>query len=174
MRQYLEILKKCVLFENIADENLLCMLACLGAKTEAFDKKYTVMSEGYPAKYIGIVLSGSVQITQTDYYGNRSILGNIEASGVFAEAFVCADIKTIPITVTANEQSEIMFIDSTPLLHTCEKNCSFHNQMIFNLMKSLANKTITFQQKIEIISKRTTREKLLAFLMLQTKISDIS
>ncbi|MBQ2758502.1 MAG: Crp/Fnr family transcriptional regulator [Clostridia bacterium] len=169
MRKYLEVLKNCPLFQNIEDENLLHMLTCLGARTAIFDKKYTVMSEGYPAKYIGIVLSGSVQITQTDYYGNRSILSNIEKSGVFAEAFACAGTKAIPITVTANEQSEIMFIDCAPVLRTCAKNCAFHTQLIFNLMKDLADKTIVFHQKIEIISKRTTREKLLSYLLFQSK-----
>lgn len=169
MKKYFAALRKCVLFDQIEDEDLLKMLYCLGARVEVFDKKYTIMSEGNPAKYIGIVLSGSAQITQTDYYGNRSIFGNVEVSEVFAEAFACAESRCVPITVTANEPCEIMFIDCRHVLRICSHNCKFHGQLIYNFMKDLANKTIMFHQKLEIISKRSTREKLLAYLMIQAK-----
>ena len=145
------------------------MLTCLGAKIESFDKKYTIFAEGSPAKYIGIVLSGSVQIIQVDYYGNRSILSDIGEAHMFAEAFACAEMAEIPVSVIANDPCEIMFIDCSHILHTCHNNCGFHQQLIFNLMKDLASKTILFHQKIEITSKRTTRDKLLAYLMLEAK-----
>ena len=174
MKKYLEILRKCPLFYGIDNGSLLKMLVCLGAKVESFDKKYTVMAEGNPAKYVGIVLSGSVQIIQIDYYGNRSILSSIEPSQVFAEAFACAEIKSIPVTVIANEPCEVMLIDCNHILHTCSNNCGFHQQLIFNLMRDLAVKTIMFHQKIEITSKRTTREKLMTYLMFQAKKAESS
>lgn len=169
MKKYFEILKNCPLFDGIEEEKLFVMLECLGAKVEFFDKKYTVFAEGNPAKYIGIVLSGSVQIVQVDYFGNRSILGNVGAGEVFCEAFACAEVGAIPVTVIANEPCEIMLIDSSHILHTCSNNCGFHRQLIFNLMKGLAVKNIMFHQRIEITSKRTTREKLMAYLMIQAQ-----
>ena len=172
MKKYLKILKKCHLFIGIEDEKLLTMLNCLSAKVVSFDKKYTVLAEGTPAKYIGVVLTGSAQILQIDYYGNRSILGNVGPSEVFNEAFACAETKAVPVTVIANEPSEIMLIDCSHNLHTCQNNCGFHQQLIFNLMKDLAGKTIMFHQRIEVTSKRTTREKLLAYLFLQAKKAD--
>ncbi len=164
MKKFLEVLKNCPLFYGIDEESLLKMLHCLGAKVDTFDKKYTVFREGSPAKYLGIVLSGSVQIAQTDYFGNRNILSNIGASEIFAEAFAAAGVKSLPVSVIANEQSEIMFIDCGHILHTCKNGCAFHHQLIFNLMKDLADKTIMFHEKMEIMSKRTTREKLLEYL----------
>jgi len=169
MKKYLNILKVCPLFYGIAEENLLRMLTCLGARVEFFDKKYTVIAEGNPAKFVGIVLSGSVQIMMTDYYGNRSIVGHSEASQVFGEAFACAEVRKMPVSIVANEPSEIMFIDCTHILHTCTNNCGFHQQLIFNMMKNLAVKNIQFHQKIEVTSKRSTREKLMTYLMLCAK-----
>ncbi len=169
MKKYLEILKKCPLFFGIEDEKLLLMLNCLGARVVSFDKKYTIFAEGTPAKYVGVLLSGSAQIIQIDFYGNRSILSEISPSEVFAEAFACAEVGTIPVTVIANESCEVMLINSDHILHTCSNNCDFHQQLIFNLMKDLAVKTLMFHQKIEVTSKRTTREKLMTYLMLQAK-----
>ena len=88
---------------------------------------------------------------------------------IFAEAFACAEVGSIPVTITANEPSDIMLIDCSHILHTCSNNCGFHQQLIFNLMKSMAIKNLNFHQRIEITSKRSTRDKLLAYLMLQAK-----
>ena len=169
MKKYLEILKKCPLFFEIEDESLLRMLSCLEARVSFFDKKYTIFAEGSAARYIGIVLSGSAQMVQVDYFGNRSILSEIGEGQVFAEAFACAEVAALPVSVIANEPSEIMFIDCSHILHTCKNGCGHHHQLIYNLMKDLADKTIMFHQRIEVTSKRTTREKLLSYLAIQAK-----
>ena len=169
MKKYFEILEKCPLFDSIERDKLEKMLICLGAKVIEFDKKYTILSEGSRAKYIGIVLSGSAQVIQIDYYGNRSVLSNIYPSEVFGEAFACAETESVPVSVIANEPSKVMLIDCSHILHTCHNNCGFHQQLIYNLMKDLAQKTVMFHQRIEITSKRTTREKLLSYLSLQSK-----
>ena len=169
MKKYSAILGKCPLFANIEENDLARMLVCLGAKIEHFDKKYTVFAEGSPARHIGIVLSGSVQVVQVDYFGNRSILSVMGPSEVFAEAFACAEVPTLPVSVIADEPCEIMLIDSAHILHTCENHCGFHQQLIFNLMKDLAEKTLLFHQRIEITSKRTTRDKLLSYLAMEAR-----
>ncbi len=169
MEQYLHILQNCRLFREINDADLLRMLHCLGARIEQFDKKDSIFLEGRPAKYIGIVLSGSVQIIRLDYYGNRSILLEVRQNDLFGEAFACAEIKELPVSVIANEPSIIMLIDCSHILHTCNNQCGFHHQMVFNLMKDLAVKTMEYHQKIEITSKRTTRDKLLTYLSIQAE-----
>jgi CRP-like cAMP-binding protein len=169
LKKYLKILQDCPLFDGIRAEHLLTMLPCLGAKVIPFDKKYTVFAEGKPVKHLGIVLSGSVQIEQTDYFGNRSILSSLGPSELFAEAFACAEVSSLPVTVVAAEPSEIMLIDCRHILHTCENHCGFHQKLIYNLMKDLAVKTLQFHQRIEITAKRTTRDKLLAYLTVQAK-----
>ena len=172
LKNFFEIIRKCPLFDGINDDDMMTMLSCLGAKVASFDKKYTIFAEGSPARYIGIVLSGSVQIAQIDYYGNRSILSEMYPSEIFAEAFACAEVDSLPVSVIANEPCDVMLIGSVHILHTCSKGCGFHQRLIFNLMKDLATKTILFHQRIEITSKRSTREKLMAYLNLQAKKAD--
>ena len=169
MKKYFEILRKCRLFDGIADEDLDRMLHCLGARVSTFDKKYTVFSEGSSAKYIGILLSGAVQILRVDYYGNRSLLEEVHPGELFAEAFACAEVQSLPVSIIASEESEIMLIDCSHILHTCSNNCGFHQQMIYNLMKDLAQKSLRFHRRVEVTSKRTTREKLLTYLTLCAK-----
>jgi CRP-like cAMP-binding protein len=164
MKKYLKILQKCPLFAGIEEEHLLRMLECRGAKVLTFDKKYTILMEGNPAKYIGIVLSGSAQIIRTDFYGNRSIIAEVRPSELFGEDFACAEMGELPISVIANEPCEIMLLECANVLHTCQNNCGFHQRLIFNLMKGLAVKTLIYHRKVAIVSHRNTRDKLLAYL----------
>ncbi len=169
MKKYYELLSKCSLFDNIADENLGAMLGCLDVKVKSCAKNEFIFAESSPARYIGILLSGMAQIERTDYYGNRSILTHIEPSELFGESFACASATKIPIDVVASEDCEVMLIDCNKIVGTCSNACSFHQQMIYNLLKIVATKNILLNQKAEITSKRTTREKLMTYLSLHAK-----
>ncbi len=172
MKKYIEILQKCPVFDEIDKESIDIMLLCLGAKIKEYDKKETVFSEGENASYIGIVLAGTVQIEQVDYLGNRYIISEIKSGQLFLEAFACADVKKAPVSVIANEKSEILIIESNRILHPCENVCDFHQKLIFNLMRNLAKKTIMLHQKNDILSQRTTREKLMTYLNYVSKMKE--
>jgi len=169
MEEFLNVLGRCPLFDQVDRRDLLALLGCLGARVERFEKKYTIMAEGALARYVGIVLSGSVQVIQNDFYGNRSIVAGAGPAELFGEAFACAEMETMPVAVLASEPCQIMLIDCRRILHSCTNACGFHQQMIYNLMKDLATKNIMFHQKIEITSKRSTREKLMTYLLQQAK-----
>lgn len=169
MEKYFDVLHSCPLFDQIADFDMQKMLQCFHAKIETYEKRQTILAEGVPANQIGIVLSGSVQLIQIDYFGNRNILNSFVPSQIFAEDFACAQIASLPISIVANEPCTVMLIESTCILHTCNNYCGYHQQLIFNLMKELAEKTVLCYQKIEITSKRSTRDKLLTYLLLQSK-----
>jgi CRP-like cAMP-binding protein len=145
------------------------MLTCFGAKREKFEKRNDILSEGVRVKDIGIMISGEAQEVRLDYFGNRSIISEISSSEVFGEDFACAEAGELPFSVVATEPCEVMFIDCAHILHTCHNNCGFHQQLIYNLMKILASKTLKFHERIEITSHRTTREKLLAYLDIESK-----
>ncbi|MBQ9949043.1 MAG: Crp/Fnr family transcriptional regulator [Oscillospiraceae bacterium] len=169
MKKYFDILRRCPLFMDISEHDLSALLPCLGARVEHFDRKSTIIGEGSPAKYIGVILSGSAQVVQMDYCGNRSIVSGVETADVFSESYACAGISSMPASIIANEPCEVMLIDSVRITSSCSNACGFHQKLIYNLMKELATKNIMFHQKIEVTSKRTTREKLMAYLMLQAK-----
>ncbi|MDY4413502.1 MAG: Crp/Fnr family transcriptional regulator [Ruminococcus sp.] len=169
MRKYPEILKECKLFMNIEEKNISALLDCLGAEIRSYKKNQNIFSEGDTLSHIGIILSGKVQIIRIDFYGNRSILTTFGQTEIFGEAFACAEIKSVPVSAFAENDCEIIFIDSNRILKPCCNACGFHSRLIFNLMKSVAVKNLILNQKIEIISKRSTREKLLSYLMIQAK-----
>lgn len=169
MEKYYSVLMKCPLFNDIAEEELCAMLDCLGAKVKKYFREQGVISEGDEAKYLGIVLTGEVQISRIDIFGNRTIIAKVYPSQLFGEAFACAEMNAIPISVVASRDCEVMLIDAKRITQSCTNACFFHSKLIFNLLKVVAKKNILFHEKIEVTSKRTTQEKLMAYLLIQAK-----
>ena len=169
MKDFFDILRECPLFDRIGDESLKEMLGCLNAKERSYKKGDAVFAEGDKAKYLGIVLEGSVQLVRVDYYGNRSILANIEPPQLFGEAFACAGLKSLPVDAVAAADTRILLLDAQRIAHPCGNACPCHGQTILNLLHIVAKKNLVLHQKIEITSKRSTREKLMTYLLLQAK-----
>ncbi len=169
MKKYLDVLKEVNLFTGIEESELQPLLSCLSATTAHYEKGQTVFFSGQSIKQFGIVLSGQIQVVQDDYQGNRSIFAKIGSGNMFGESFACAEIKTLPVSVITTTGSELLFIDCRRLAVPCTKACSFHSRLIQNLLNIVSMKNILLTQKIEITSKRTTREKLLAYLSAEAK-----
>lgn len=164
MKKYVGVLKNSILFEGIAETELLPLLGCLSAKRAHYDKNEIVFMSGDSLHHFGIVLSGQVQIYQEDYYGYRNILNHVGAGQLFGESFACADIEALPVSVLATADSELLFIDCRRLAAPCTHACAFHSRLIQNMLTIIAKNNIFLMQKFEITSKRSTREKLLAYL----------
>jgi len=169
MQRYLEILKSVDLFSGIKEPDILPLLSCLSAKLSHFGKNELVFMCGDHTSSFGIVLSGQVQIYQEDYYGNKNILSSLGPGNLFGESFACAGVKMLPVSVLAVTESDLLFIDCFRLTAPCAKACDFHSRIIQNMLQIISMKNIALTKKIEFTSKRTTREKLLAYLAVEAK-----
>lgn len=174
MKKFFDSLSRCPLFDNIEYSDLECMLKCLDAKTREISKGKPVFLEGSPAQFIGVVLSGKIQIVRDDYYGNRSVLAVLESGEMFAEVFSCAGLETMPVSAIALTNSNILLLDCRRMLTTCSNACYFHSQLMKNLLQGMAWKNLALNRKIQYMSQKTTKEKLTAYLLDQAKQKESS
>jgi CRP-like cAMP-binding protein len=169
MEQDLEILSQCTLFFDVKQTEIGSLLHCLGSRRIEVSKGEPIFLEGDCAQFMGVVLSGAVQVVRDDYYGTRSVLAVIQPGGVFAEAFACAGLPTMPVSVIASQPSAVLLLDCTRVLTVCPNSCQFHNQVVKNLLRATAQRNLMLTQKIRYMSQKTTREKVMAFLLDQAK-----
>jgi CRP-like cAMP-binding protein len=165
------ILRDCPLFEEIEENQMDALLACLKVVHARYGKEEFVFRAGDKFSMVGVVVSGGVRIIQDDFEGYRTILAHIAPGELFGEAFACADNDVLSISAATSEASEIMMIDYKKLVTTCSSACAFHARMILNMLRILVEKNILLIRKIEHVSKRTTREKILSFLSMQAAIA---
>lgn len=171
MNKYLKQLQRNELFRNFGLSDLESILNCLSAKVSYYKKGDMILLQGDHVQFVGLVVSGSIQIIKEDIEGNVSILAHLGINDIFAETFAYADIHESPITVQATENCEIMFIDCKRIISTCNNACTFHSKLIKNMLSLIAKKNVMLNQKMEILSKRTIREKLLTFFNTQIQIN---
>lgn len=174
MKEYFDLLLSTPLFNGIAPEDLEPMLHCLGGNTVTVLKGDPVFLEGDAAGFIGLVLEGSVQVVQEDFYGNRSILTHAEKGQLFAESFACANIDTMPVSGYAVRDSKLLILSCQKMLTVCSSACVFHNQLVKNMLKVVAQKNLEMNSKIRFMSRKTTKEKLIAYLLEQAKAAGSS
>jgi len=164
MKQVFDIIKQNPLLKNVSLDDFEKMAACLDAVARTFEKGDNIIFTGDRVSHVGLILSGSVKVIKEDVDGNIVILTELGVPELFGEVFACADIDHSPVTVLASEKSEILFINYRKIINTCSSACVFHAKLVENMLSVIARKNLMLNQKIEILSRRTTRERLLMFL----------
>ncbi len=169
MKKNFDVLLKASLFQGMGEEDLTGLIDCLAMRFKQYGRNETIFWAGDAAQYMGLVLSGSVRAVREDVLGNRSILGEFEPGELFGEAFSLIRAAKLPVTVLAVQDSDILLIDSRRLTGTCAQSCACHTRLIENMMAVLAEKNVRLNEKMEVLTKRSTREKLLTYLYSQAR-----
>jgi CRP-like cAMP-binding protein len=170
MKEHFPNLKASPLFAGISDNELGSLMKCLGCTFRAYKRGENVYLAGDIAREIGLVACGRVRIVKDDFYGNQNIIAEVSEGGIFAEAAVCSGAGVLTVNVVAATDAEIMFFDFQRVIATCSSACIFHTLLIRNMLSVFARKNLLLAGKMEHITKRTTREKLLSYLTEQSQI----
>ena len=151
------------IFEGISEADIEKMLKCFEARKLTFKKDRTIVTNIINVKLIGIMLSGTANMERYDYNGNRSIIEKLSPNSVFGEVFsrLGSDISVI-----ATSDCEVLFIEDEHIIKKCKKGCLYHNILTNNMLKLLSQKIVELNERVEILSKRSIRDKLLSYFEL--------
>ncbi len=163
MEKIFNIVKNNDLFEGVIFKDFEKLYPCLSPIRKKFKKSEIILNAGDKANYVYIILSGSVKIVKSDIDGKDNVLTELSVSDIFGEVFACANILHSHVTVVSLQESEVLFLNYKKIITSCQSACSYHSKLISNMLKLVAKKNIMLHQKIELISKRTTRERLLLY-----------
>ena len=144
------------IFKDINPDDINDILKSLGARRITFRKEHIIVSNLVEDDLIGIILSGKASIVNYDYSGNRDIIDSLEYNDVFGKPFSYINSDASIIAAT---DCEVLFLDYDGLTSNNEK----YSKINSNINRLLANKIYELYEKIDILSKRTIREKLLSY-----------
>ena len=157
------------LCDGIDYNDRIAVLGCLGYHIRNYQKDEIVILEGDDLKHVGIVLSGAVNMVKEDLWGNRITLLNMEKDDLFGETFACGDDSTATVSFIVSQDARILFLSFPRVMRSCTMSCDFHHQLTDNMVRIIANKNRSLIHKVEVVSKRSIREKLLAYLSLHAQ-----
>ena len=158
------------LFHGIEQDNLPVMLGCLGYRMETYKKGEFISMEGEHLENIGLVVKGSVDMIKEDFWGNKTILMRMRQGSVFGETFICGSASLATVSFCAASDTEVLFLPFKRVMHTCTNACAFHHRLVENMVQLIADKNLELMRKVEVVTKKTLREKILAYLSQQAQL----
>lgn len=154
------------LFEGITEKDASAMLGCIGSYRKEYGKNAFISLAGDAVTCVGLVLSGRVHMIKEDLWGEKTIIAVMGPGELFGETFACGSVDTSTVSFAAAEKSEALMLPFEGVMHTCTNTCPFHQRLVENMLKMIADKNRQLMEKVEIISKLTLREKIVTYLSL--------
>lgn len=169
MQKHLDILKRTRMFAGVGEDEIAGMAHCLGARQRTYQKGEYVLRQGERLDSILVLAAGSLHIQNSDYWGNRSILGHVSVGEMFGEAYAAPESGALMNDVVAIEPSTVIFFDAKRVITTCPSACPFHARVVQNMFFAISEKNRELVQKLGHMSQRTTRDKLISYLSEESK-----
>ena len=157
------------LFGGIRWQDLPHLLACIGGVERSCARGSFIFLEGEALRQVGVIISGTVQMVKEDVWGSRMILTSFAPGDVFGESFVCNDQAASTVSFLATADCRILFLPFHRLLAACARSCQFHHRLIENMAVILAAKNVQLMNKMELLAKKTIRERILLWLSQQAQ-----
>ena len=159
----LEFLKKLPIFFDLNDKEITSILTFFNCFEKYFQKNEFIFEIDKKIDKIGIIILGEINIIKEDFWGNRNILNKFKSGEIFGEVFALSKSSS-NIMVEASQNCKILFLDLKNFSINSEKNSEEIIKFLTNIFKISLKKNILFTEKLEHISKKSVREKIISYL----------
>lgn len=156
------------LFANLSDKEIKKLKQILKSNTVTYRKNVNILSNVNKDDYIAIIDSGNLQLIHNDYDGNKTIIEDLNAGEIFGT--LTSSIKNEEITCITREETQITYIEYNEITNDEIIKNDFYIIFVKNLIKLLSDQLSRCNQRIELLTKRTTRDKLLGYFNQQAVI----
>ena len=159
-----KILTQSPLFAGVSGEEVEELLHCLQARTARYPKGSYLLRAGDTTDSLGVVLEGRALVIHEDFWGSRNLMASLAPGQCFAETFACTPQIPMTVSVVADTNLEVLFLNVRRVLEICPEICAHHSRMVRNLLTEMARKNVAFSEKLTHLGQRTTRAKLISYL----------
>lgn len=150
------------LLETINDGEWEKLFRCCGAVGRRYVKGETVIHMSKDFRHIGVLMTGRAHVSCVDFEGHISVVERLESGDVFGELF-SLPMEEFAFFVTADSDCEVRYLDYAVVVHPCGSVCACHCKLLHNLFHMAALKSRNLSLHINVLSRRTTREKLATY-----------
>ena len=157
------------LFDGIKTENVVRMVECFAIRREKFDVGETVCDFDKSGGIVGIVMSGAVSLIRNDANGNRVVLESLEENDVFGEMIAFSDNGEKGVYAVCEAKCEVAFMRYEHISKRCGNACRCHTVAVENMFRVVTRKAQRLSERIEILSNRSIREKLMSLFSIYSQ-----
>lgn len=160
---------KILLFKGIDNAECCKMMTCFSSTFKTFKSGDVVCDYSVKDNNVGVLLSGNAIMIRTDINGIDTVLEIYKEGDIFGEVLAFSNLKGDSIKIVAQSKCDIMFIAYDQITKRCSNACLHHSILVSNMLELIAIKAHRLSQRIEILSQRSIREKLLYYFEILRK-----
>ena len=149
------------IFDNIDLKDIEKLNKLLCAKRLFFKKDGIILSNINNISTLGVIVTGSASLIRVDYDGTRSIIENLETGDIF-ESKMFSSFNN-ELSIISNSNTEVILFDYDLIFSNYSKSYYYHIQFINNLLLIMINKLNNNYERIQVLTKKTIRDKLLEY-----------
>ncbi len=156
-------LNKCVLFNELKTNlEIEKILSCTSYSVKKYRKSEYVQLAGNTLTKIGILVDGNCDIVKEDFNGNATLISTLTVGNIFGESLIFSLEKISPVSIIATTDVTIYYLNLEKTLSKCG-SCYLNQIILKNLLTVISNKNVILNKKINVLSQKTIREKLISY-----------
>ncbi len=159
-------IEKCPLFSGLAEGQLERAMRFFSASAQKYKKGEFLHRVGQPLHRFGLVLSGAVQVYMDDMEGRSMIMANVEPGVTFGEALAFLGSEA-GIYICAAADCEVLWMSPDRIRAPLPDD----RELVTRFIASFAQRMLQMNDRIQLLSKLTLREKLITFFSQQAAAS---
>lgn len=141
---------------------------CKKIRTKKYKKGELITTYIPNRSQIGVILEGSADLIRYDLDGNRNIIDRFNAGNIYGEIFHNkGNVNGLIIEAVTNVI--IAQFEYNDIINKCNNNCLIHEKINSEISNIVLEKVQFLNTRIELLTKRSTREKILAYFTLVSK-----
>lgn len=165
-KQYRAVLAQNRLFSGLTEEQTDRALQLLKAEFREYRKGEFLHHAGRPMEKFGLVLYGAVRVCTDDIEGNRMIMADVPPGVSFGESLSFLEIPEPMIYAYAADDTGVLWLSTKECFQEqSESDLELRNR--FTAL--LADRALAMNDRIQILSKLSLREKLTAFFTIAAR-----
>lgn len=155
------------IFDGISNKNKAKLLKKLRVDTLHFKKNESIIRLFNDENMINFIVNGKVKIILNSINGNEIVTENLDDGDVFSSSITYIDKdETDAVTI---EDTEIVSVNYNEILDFKDNTKDYYNKFIKNLFIIMTEKISIRNERIQILTKKTIRNKLLAYFEMMRK-----
>lgn len=160
------MIEKSMFYKNTDEKKLKKLLISLQSNTLFYKSNQTIAYSIGNRKIIGIIEEGSANLIRYDYDGKRDIIEEMNEGDIFSDLFLST--SNVELSVISTTDCKVTFIEYDDLIEEAKKS-ETALVLVDNLIRLMANKLVKRNERIELLTTRSIRNKLLNYFELQAK-----
>ena len=163
IKQFIPLLKQTFLFDNCTDTDVYHIVECLCGHVKKYQKNQIIYNLYDNVEYAGVVLTGEINAVMVNSNDNELVIRKFTEGGLFCADYACIPDEKSDVQIVTKKDSLVLFLKTSNLFLDSAIRCEHASKATANLLKESVRNNIFQTRKVQILSQKHIRERLMLY-----------